>query len=84
VHPDELSEYFSNILTIIGDSGQAIITDKWSGGETLQQDGRTWAHSARILYETVSDFGGEIRVVDEREIWRRARAGGGARLMTRG
>jgi hypothetical protein len=27
VHPDELYEYFGNILTIIGDSGRAIITN---------------------------------------------------------
>jgi hypothetical protein len=30
VHLDELEEYFGNILTIIGCSGRAIMTGKWS------------------------------------------------------
>jgi hypothetical protein len=69
VHPDELSEYFRNILTIIGDSGQAIITGKWSEGETLQFSGQSWAHSVRSLQEPVLELGGEITVLRERDYW---------------
>ena len=36
VHPDELDEYLGNILTIIGNSGRAIIMGKSSAGESFQ------------------------------------------------
>ena len=35
VHPDELDEYFGNILTIIGTSGRAIITGKMEFGRAV-------------------------------------------------
>src|SRR5581483_12060964 len=35
VHPDELVDYFGNIMTIIGRSGQAIIASKWRENDTV-------------------------------------------------
>jgi len=69
VHPDELSEYFFNILTIIKSGGQAIISGKWSEGETLQYSAQTWAHSLRLLSDTASEFGGELIVRREKDFW---------------
>ena len=54
VHPDELDEYFGNILTIIGTSGRAILTGKWSSGEPFQFARQSWAHSLERLKETVA------------------------------
>ena len=69
VHPDELSEYFFNILSIIRDGGQAIISGKWSDDETIQYSTKTWAHSLRVLSGKASEFGGELVVQNEKDFW---------------
>ena len=67
VHPDELDEYFGNILTIIGTSGRAILTGKWSSGEPLQFARQSWAHSLERLMETVARKGGQLVVLKEED-----------------
>jgi hypothetical protein len=69
VHPDELSEYFCNILTIIRGGGRAIISGKWSEGATFQYSTKTWAHSLRLLSDMASEFGGELIVRTEGDFW---------------
>jgi hypothetical protein len=66
VHPDELEEYFGNILTIIGPSGTAIITGKWSA-EGMQYSRKSWAHSLSSMRSMVDQLGGRLSVVKEEE-----------------
>jgi hypothetical protein len=66
VHPDELNEYFDNILAIIGDSGRAIITGKWSPDRTFQFGRQSWAHSLQGLTEIVARKGGRLTVLQEK------------------
>jgi hypothetical protein len=65
VHPDELHEYFHHILTIVGDSGKAIITGKWSPSQTFQFSSHCWAHSLDHLTNLVSSLGGHLSVLKE-------------------
>jgi len=67
IHPDELSEYFRNIMKIIPFSGQAIITGKWSGQETIQISKLGWAHGLTILEDVIKAQGGRIEIVREHE-----------------
>jgi hypothetical protein len=69
VHPADLAEYFSNLLTMIDVGRRAIIIGKWSDGDTLQFGGQSWAHSARVLKQTASDFGGELNFLEENDSW---------------
>ena len=62
VHPDELDEYFGNILTIIGNSGRAIIMGKWSAGSRFSLRGGL-AHSQDLLTQTVGRKGGRLFVL---------------------
>ena len=63
VHPTELPEYFENIMKIVGPSGQAIITGKWSERETTRTSDLSWAHSVAVMQELVSKLGGTITVL---------------------
>ncbi|HWE18518.1 MAG TPA: class I SAM-dependent methyltransferase [Hyphomicrobiaceae bacterium] len=65
VHPDELDEFFGNILTIIGTSGRAILTGKWSSGEPFQFARQSWAHSLERLTESVARHGGQLIVLKQ-------------------
>jgi SAM-dependent methyltransferase len=67
VQPEELSEYFSNLLKMIGSSGQAVVTGKWSTGETVPiRSGKSWAYSVPTLQECIEAEGGSMRIlVDE-------------------
>jgi hypothetical protein len=65
VHPDELDDYFGNILTIISTSGRAILTGKWRSGEPFQFARQSWAHSLERLKETVARNGGQLIVLKE-------------------
>ena len=65
VHPDELDEYFANIITIIGRSGRAIIEGKWSPGKTFQFGRQSWAHSLDSLTEIVARHGFRLAVIEE-------------------
>ena len=67
VHPDELQDYVVNILEIIGTSGQAIIRGKWSGTETIQYSGRSWAHGMPLIEGLVRAKGGKIEVLHDKE-----------------
>jgi SAM-dependent methyltransferase len=62
VHPNDLKEYFHNILTIIGSSGQAHVNGKWSPRETIQSSSRSWAHSIATIEETVRAEGGRLEI----------------------
>jgi hypothetical protein len=67
VHPGELAEYFRNIMTIIGASGQAIITGKWSEKETLRYSQLSWAHSIDSVQGFVKAKGGNVEILREQE-----------------
>ena len=69
VHPTDLAEYFSNMLSIIDVGGRGYITGKWSDGDTLQFGGKSWAHSTRALKKTASDFGGELNFLKTNDFW---------------
>lgn len=65
VHPSELSEYFDNVMTVIGTWGQAIIDSKWSGGETVQYRVNGWAHSMKTIRDLVAQKGGRTEILKE-------------------
>jgi hypothetical protein len=67
VYPAELPEYFRNIMTIIGRSGQAIIDGKWSEDGIVQYRQRAWAHSARDIRDLVASMEGEIFILKEKD-----------------
>src|SRR5262249_43420474 len=69
VHPDELAEYVRNIMKIIGTSGQAIVTGKWSDQETFQHNQHSWAHDISSVRNLVEAGGGIMENVRERECW---------------
>jgi hypothetical protein len=76
VQPEELAEYFNNLLKIIGSSGQAIVTGKWSAGETVPiRGGRSWAYSLPTLQQHVEAEGGAIEILIEKTGDRDIRAG---------
>ena len=54
VHPDELEQYFGNVLRIIGLSGQAIIRGKWNDKRTIKYSSMSWAHSISTIKNLVS------------------------------
>jgi hypothetical protein len=57
VHPDELYEYFQNIVTIIGDDGTALVCSKWgNGNETIQFGGQSWAHPIGKVFDVLTDL----------------------------
>jgi SAM-dependent methyltransferase len=63
VHPDDLTEYVHNLVTIIGDSGEAIVTGKWSCEGTVQYSNRSWAHGLSTLEDIVKAEGGGMQRV---------------------
>jgi hypothetical protein len=65
VHPSELAEYFDNIMTIIGDWGQAIIFSKWSDADTIQYRVNGWAHSMPEIQRLVSRAKGRMQILSE-------------------
>ena len=67
VHPDELEQYFRNVLRIIGLSGQAIIRGKWSDKRTIKYSGMSWAHSISTIQNLVNAQGGSLTIVKEEE-----------------
>ena len=69
VAPEDLKKYFENILTIIDDSGVAIIRGRWSCSETVQFSGQSWAHSEIKMQEIVSSIGGEMKIVEQTGSW---------------
>ena len=65
VHPNELEQYFHNIMAIIGDSGRAIVSGKWSDGDTRLFSRVSWAHSMASIRGLVLERGWEIRILQE-------------------
>jgi hypothetical protein len=71
VHPDELAEYFHNIMQIAGSSGRAVITGKWSEGKTVQHKARGWSHSLETMHHLVNCEGGSLSIIEQenKEKW---------------
>lgn len=67
VHPDDLPEYFKNLMTLIGRTGQAIVNGKWNDGGIVPYKHGSWAHSESTLRALVSNLGGRIMVIHETE-----------------
>ena len=65
VHPDELATYFHNIMQLVGSSGKAYITGKWSEGEIVQHKARSWTHSLSSMKRLVAGEGGKIEIVEQ-------------------
>ena len=66
VQPEELGEYFNHIMRIIGASGQAVVTGKWSTGETRPiRKGKSWAYALPTLREQVEAEGGRMEILME-------------------
>jgi SAM-dependent methyltransferase len=65
VHPNELEQYFQNIMTIIGDSGRAIVSGKWSQDDTRSYSSLSWAHSMASIHNFVVERGWDIRILHE-------------------
>lgn len=65
VHPQELDEYFGNILSIVGGSGKGVATGKWSTGDTFQTAKKSWAHSLAEMQAIVGRLGGRLVVAAE-------------------
>ena len=68
VHPLELNEYWSNILSVIGDSGKAIVTGRWTYDETLQYSGQGWAYAMSTLTDVVQKQGARLEIIIERDV----------------
>ena len=69
VHPAELEHYIKNITTIIGTTGTAVITGKWSPDETYQFARQSWAHSFKSITELVRKPGGDLSLSETRDYW---------------
>lgn len=67
VHPDELSEYFGNILTMMDMSGQAILVGSWKDNETIQYRVNGWAHDLSVMQNLVSGLGGALIVLEQKD-----------------
>jgi hypothetical protein len=65
VHPSELGEYFENIMTMIGTTGQAFIVTKWSAGDIVQYRVNGWAHSIATIRDLVSQSDGKMEIVTQ-------------------
>jgi SAM-dependent methyltransferase len=61
VHPDDLTEYVRNLIAIIGDSGRAIVTGKWSRDGTVQYSNRSWAHGLSTFESIVEAEGASMQ-----------------------
>ena len=68
VHPLELKEYWANIISMIGDSGKAIVTGRWTYDETLQYSGQSWAYAMSTLADVVQELGARLEVIAERDV----------------
>jgi len=68
VHPEELPEYVQNIMTIIGASGRAIVTGKWSDGISLQTGTLSWLHDLSRVEALVRMNGGRMDILKERAL----------------
>lgn len=60
VHPDEMPQYFKNIVAIIGSSGVGIATAKWCDRPTQQIAKQSWLHNVRSLADAAKSVGGHL------------------------
>ena len=58
VHPDELVEFMSNIVTIVGEQGLGVIAAQWTDTDTRQIGRQSWVHSFSALRAAVDASGG--------------------------
>jgi hypothetical protein len=69
VHPLELKEYWTNILSVIGHSGKAIVTGRWTyDDETLQYSGQGWAYAMSTLTDVLQEQGARLEVIVQRDV----------------
>ena len=83
VHPQELGDFFGNILTIIGGSGRAVIIGKWSSEETIQLSERSWAHGLSQLHHLATSRNADLTTLKE-SAWHPETHGGKVRNGTLG
>ncbi len=67
VHPDEVEEYFANILSMIGSWGRALISCQFSPDETLQYGGSGWAHGFPGIKDIVARLGGKVKLLAHKQ-----------------
>jgi SAM-dependent methyltransferase len=60
VHPDELFEYLTNILTLMGETGIGVVSGAWSYSRTSQIARQSWIHSEGHLREIARAAGGQL------------------------
>lgn len=65
VHPDELALYFHNVMLLVGNAGKAIVSGKWSEGETIQHKSRSWTHSIALMRDLVAKDGGVLTIIEQ-------------------
>ena len=58
VHPSELVEFMSNIVTIVGEQGLGVIAAQWTDTGTRQIGRQSWVHSFSALRAAVDASGG--------------------------
>jgi hypothetical protein len=58
VHPNELTEFMTNILSIIQGDSLAVVTGGWTGWRTRQVARQSWIHSKADLRQAVRAAGG--------------------------
>jgi len=64
VYPDELLEYMSNIVSIIGHHGLGIVAAQWTEKETIQIGRQSWVHSLPSIREALAAAGGDATFVE--------------------
>lgn len=82
VHPSELENYLSNVMTIIGHSGRAIIMGSWSSAETLKLGRSGWAHGIGEIEAALSSRA-RLTILSERDGGEDARRRKGDLLLDR-
>jgi SAM-dependent methyltransferase len=65
VHPDGLAEYVGNIMAIIGSTGKAIVTGKWTENDTVKYSSQSWLHRLANLENLVKARGGTLEVLKQ-------------------
>jgi hypothetical protein len=67
VHPEELSEFFGNVMTIVGPGAQAVFKAYWNDSATIQYSGRSWAHALPVMRELVEARDGALTLMTNEE-----------------
>lgn len=64
VHPDELSAYMANIISIIGEAGLGVVAAQWTDAGTIQIGRQSWVHSEPSLRDAVEIAGGSAKFIE--------------------